>query len=404
LKILYYSSHPNLNLAAPSGYGTHMREMIAAFRAMSHEVLPVIMGGTELNQFGGTTNNGNTGKGILRKITPRKIWESLRDYNLKRFDKFAETTLREAIDKFQPDFIYERANYLQLSGVKAAKELDIPHILEVNSPYVEEREYLSGKSFFLNEANKIERQQLEMTDKVVVVSSALKTHFSERHQIPISKFLITPNAINPNTVKIDAEKAAHIKADYEFKNDETVIGFVGSIFPWHGVDLLIKAFIKLREQNDKIVLLIVGGGSILEDLKTLAKQSSYGGDIIFTGNVAPELVYNYIENMDIAISPNSGWYQSPIKIFEYGALGKAIVAPNKIPLKDVMIDGEDGILSNPNVEDLAKAIERLLNDAELQKTTAKNFQNKVLKNHTWNKNAEMVLNELEKIKKPIHAV
>lgn len=81
MKILYYSPHPHLKLEDNTGYGTHMREIIQAFRSLGHEVFPVIMGGicrkdTQDQDVG----MKNTTKIKIKKYIPSILWETLKDF------------------------------------------------------------------------------------------------------------------------------------------------------------------------------------------------------------------------------------------------------------------------------------------------------------------------------------
>lgn len=388
MKILYYSPHPMLNLAHQAGYATHMSEMIDAFKELGHDVLPVIMGGTEATSSNIEMQQSKL-KNLLKKIMPKIFWESLKDFQLLRFDKYAAKVLEQNIQEFNPDLIYERANYGQLSGVNTAQKRGIKHILEMNSPYVEERLTLQGKSLLMKKAFNTERGQLQKTDKIAVVSSALKQYFIEKHGIPENKFIVTPNAINPNSVILNQATINTLTAKYK-ASGETIVGFVGSFFRWHGIDMLINAFGKLSDDYPKLRLMIIGSGDLDEELKELALQTAED-KIIFTGKISRHDIFNYISLFDIAVSPNAGWYQSPIKIFEYGIMQKPIIAPDYVPLQDVMKHEEDGILIQPTVENLAFAGSRLLNDAELRTKIGNNFHEKVISNHLWTRNAESVL-------------
>jgi len=156
MKILYYSPHPHLNLMSPSGYGTHMREMINAFKVIGHKVLPVIIGGTELNNTKMAIPKPSFIKKLLKSIIPALIWESAKDVLLIRNDMQAKKLLEQKVKAFQPDLIYERSSYLQSSGVEVANKYNIEHILEINAPYTEERIKLQGYSLFIKKAEKIE--------------------------------------------------------------------------------------------------------------------------------------------------------------------------------------------------------------------------------------------------------
>jgi glycosyltransferase involved in cell wall biosynthesis len=105
-------------------------------------------------------------------------------------------------------------------------------------------------------------------------------------------------------------------------------------------------------------------------------------------------VYTYIDLMDITVMARSNWYGSPVKIFEYGAMGKAIIAPDTVPVRDVMIDGEDGLLVEPVVSLISSALSRLISDKEERSRFGRNFQRKVLEKYTWMRNARTALEGL----------
>lgn len=391
MKILYFSPHPDLHLHSASGYGTHMREMIKAFKSVGHEVEPIIMGGSEPSVIPGAPASPGPMKRLAKGLIPQVAWESMKDARLKQFDAgLAKKSLDQAIKRFKPDVIYERANYLQISGVEAAKQWGVPHLMEVNSPYVEESIVLKGKSWFIPAAIKAEAQQLTDTSKVLVVSTKLRDYFIERTGLSQDHFSIIPNAIDPDKLKIDTSLADSIIDQYQLAG-KTVFGFVGSIFPWHGVDLLINAFKEVHQYRPDTALLIVGDGEVLEDLKGMTQSMSLSHAIHFTGMVAHQEVFTYLSCMDVCVLANSHWYGSPIKLFEYGAMGKAIIAPNNGPVNEVATHHEDAMLVDPEVEPIISAMKFCLDQPEQRHIMAKRFQNKVLSHHTWEQNVERVL-------------
>ena len=390
MRILYYSPHPNLNLSDPAGYGTHMREMIASFRAMGHEVKPVIMGGTEKRDNQSAPRNSRI-KNLAKKIIPTRRWEALKDQRLLRFDQKAQQELSEEIARFKPDFIYERANYMQVSGVRAANEAGVVHLLEMNSPYTEEKKELDGDSTLLPRADDLEKEQLKRTQEVICVSSSLKEYFIGKHRLPTGKFTILPNAIDPEKLKVEKRKVKELRKSYGLEG-KTVIGWVGSIQPWHGISTMIEAFSALPEAaREKAALMIVGGGETLEEMKALAEGTPAGKQIVFTGYVPHKQVFAHIALMDLCLLPNTKWYCSPIKIFEYGAMGKAIIASDHAAVLDVMEPDLDGLIISPDVPALTDALQKILPKPALRERLALHFRDKVMQKHTWMANAERVI-------------
>jgi glycosyltransferase involved in cell wall biosynthesis len=386
MKLLYYSPHPQLKIDAPTGYGTHMREMVAAWRRLGVEVRTLIAG-----DLGGESYGDNKGPRFakLKPVVPPLFWESFKDFQLLRYDSGLEPQLRNAIKEFQPDILYERVAYLQNSGINAALKFGIKHVSEINAPYPEERMSFSGKSFFVKQARDNERQILAKTDLVSTVSSALKDHLASKMTDIENKILVVPNSVDPSEVVHTQADVDEIESLYKLK-DKFVLGFVGSIFPYHGVDLLLEAFAEISE-TENISLLVVGDGAILSELKASARRANVLERCIFTGSVPHRRVYPLMELMDICCMPKSNWYGSPVKIFEYGLMKKPVIAPNVSPVRDVMTHNEDGILVEPNVQSLKEAILKLIREKTFRAKISTSWHEKVLLKYTWDNAARRII-------------
>ncbi len=390
MKIIYFSQHPNLNLMQPDGPGTHMREVINSFSNLGHEVLTLISGGTELKKNTSAQSKNAQFKNFAKKIIPEYVWESVKDFQLYNSNKRAERILSEQIQKFHPDLIYERGGYMQVAGVRTAKKFDIKHFVEINAPLTDEKNLLQAKSLLTCKSYEMEREILFSADKIFVVSSKLKEYFIDKFMCDESKIVVTPNAVNPEKIQTNEKKINEIRAKYNLTG-KTIIGFVGSIFKYHGIDILLDAFQKISAQKSNVILIIVGDGEILEELKVQTQFQNLSDKIIFTGYVSTSEVFNYMEIFDIAVLPKTKEYMSPIKIFEYGAIGKAIVAPDVSSVRDVMENEADGLLVYSDTDGIYSAILRLLDNENLRNYLGENFRKKVLSEHTWKKNVQKIL-------------
>lgn len=397
MKILYYSPHPHINSYGNTGASTHIREMAEAFRVLGHEVQLLIIGGDKPGKVDGPvlTNASGGLKNRLKKFVPKLLWETLKDRALLQVDARSATVLESRCRSFKPDLIYERGYYLMTSGIRIAKKLNIRHVLELNAPYVDEREEFGGRSLFKSLALRVQLFQLQQTDRIVVVSSPLKSYFEKLNSAIASKICITPNAINPAHFAADASSSPSLRAVLSWGN-VPVIGFVGSIFPYHGVEEMIKAYRMVCEEKGlpDSRMLIVGDGMILNELIEKTKEWNLQERIHFTGQVPYEDVKEYIREMDITVLAGTNYYMSPIKLFEYGALGKAIIAPDQPSVCDVLTNGENALLvAHQSIPELAAAMKRLIVDNGLRKDLGNRFREKVFREHTWVKMAERVLQD-----------
>lgn len=395
MRIIYYSPHPTHDIVSEVGYATHQREVILALKALGHDVLPVIMGGADastLSPLAKDSYQPSKIKALLKKIIPAVLWTSFNNYKLRLHDKRAGNILRNAIIEFKPELIYERSEYLQDSGAKAAKEYGIQYFLEVNAPFVEEMRSFEGYSLYENKAHSIEKYKLKKADRVFAVSTSLADFLVNRYQCKKEKILVQPNCINPSKVSVNTVESDRINSDFSLK-DNSVIGFVGSMFPYHGVDILIDAFAEVSKSHKNIKLMIVGDGSILNQLKSQAKQLGIESKVIFTGKIPHSQVFNYISVMDICIMAKSNWYGSPVKLFEYGLMKKPIIAPDTSPVRDVMIQGKDALIVQDNVKDLATAIKELIEDNVKANALADSFYAKVMAEYNWKHAADNIIEQ-----------
>jgi len=387
MRILYYAPNPQLSIHAQTGYGTHMREMINEWRQMGHDVETLIAGDLGKSNTSRKEESPSLLKNAVKKFIPAYLWESLKDRQLIRFDYHLDEVLNKRIKSFEPDLIYERVSYLQKSGIEIAKKTGVKHVSEVNAPFPEERTYFSGKSAYLKRAKSIEYQILEESNCLTVVSSALKTYLTEIKPSSEKKIHVIPNAVNPILRRSNEKKILELRSHYN-PDRQIVVGFVGSIFPYHGVDLLIKAF---KRTLKNAVLLVVGDGKSIPELKKFTALNGLDKRVYFTGSVPHDEVFHYIEIMDICCMMNSNWYGSPVKIFEYGLMNKAVIAPDVKPVRDVMLHEEDGLLVKESMSDICHSLERLALNKELRMKLAKSWNEKVLENYTWHSAAKKTL-------------
>lgn len=393
MKIIYYSPHPTHDIVSEVGYSTHQRETIAAMRALGHEVIPVVLGGTEkanvVEYHEGITQPGWFKK-ALRAILPLFLLNGLKDFLLMRHDKAAAAKLEEAIIKMKPDLVYERGEYMQDRGTLLCHKLGIKHFLEINSPCVDEMRGFEGHDILHFLGHRKEANKIKHTRHIFAVSSALKEYILGQYH-PTAPITVIPNCINPEKPIPTADEIQNLRAEIGFDNG-FVFGFVGSIFPHHGIDKLIEAFAAIVVQHPTSKLLIVGGSSLLPSYKDKAKNRLPDGSFVFTGKVPHKDVMRYIGVFDVAVMPDSNWYGSPVKILEYGWMKKMILAPDYGPLRDIMESGKDGVLFGEGVKSLAEAMLQTIEKPQSNQEMGQHFYNKIMHSLTWNKQAEIILN------------
>jgi len=404
MKILYLASNPTYRLNDNSGYATHMKGIINAFRNKGHRVETVIGGELE-GDYNDTLKIGTTSRiKMFKKIIPQFLWQSGKQMTLLRHNKEILRKIIEIINEFNPDIIYERAEYLSNAGVKAGKKYNIPVFIESNAILEWEQTILGGFSA-LNLLGKIrEKNTYKNCNHIFAISEPLKDKIVDNYKIDINKITVIPNGVEPEGFEPSINKKK-MKSKLGISQENVVVGYVGSIFPWHGLGNLIDAAKLCLEEDNDLKFLIVGDGEETESLKEKAKRYKINKNVIFTGRVFRGEIPDYLQIMDICVYPGSKKfperYGSPIKIFEYGVMGKPVILCRSRVTENIFNDLEDGYLIPPgSVVELLEAIIKLAGNPALRNKLGINFQKKVLENYTWDKIGEKILevirNEIRK--------
>lgn len=390
MKILYYSPHPHLRIEDQTGYGTHMREMIAAFETLGHDVDFLIAGHQAVYAKEAQESNIRRPKfkKVFKFLIPQLIWETIKDLKLIRVDRNNKYRLNRLVNELQPDVIYERSHYGMVSGVDVANNHGVHHILEVNCPNIEERKKLSGNSLLTRRAARMDRWAFTNTDHVLTVSTYLAKHLNIHNMA--KKWSVTPNAIRLGQQQ--ESTLNHTRHSLSIDESVVLLGFVGSIFPWHGVDLIVNTVANFHKQGRKVEAMIVGDGEIRSALEDAAETHGVSHKIHFVGSVPHCDTFAYTALCNILILPKSHSYGSPVKIFEYALAQKPCIVPNTSPVTEVFEHAVDGWVVDSSLKSIESAIEAIINSPEKAEKCANNWHKKVISNHTWQANALVALN------------
>ncbi len=382
MKIIYH--HRTLGDGAE---GIHIREMVTAFREAGHQV-------TVVGPVGEHTQTHASRSTLLAKIKsfcPHIVYEFLElGYNI-----YGYYLLRQAIKQNKPDFIYDRYMIFNASAVLIGKRYDIPVFLEVNAPLALERSEQKDERLYLKKiAFVLEKWICNNSFKTIVVSTPLKKYLMAQGVVE-DKIFVLPNGVNIKKFRPLPKDVGLLDA-LDLPQHSLIIGFVGILRPWHGLDLLLAAFKKIYRKHTNVRLLIVGDGPIREDIEKQIEENRLNGKVIITGRVKHDDIARYISLFDIAVSPKATFYASPMKILEYMALGKAVVAPNTENIQDIVEDGKSGVLFESGMVDaLEDSLLKLIADRNLQKGLGAKARNCIFSKFTWENNVRLVEKMLE---------
>jgi glycosyltransferase involved in cell wall biosynthesis len=369
LRILY--SH---RIQSRDGQSVHLEEMVAALRAAGHEVLVVGPGLYRQAEFGGESRL----VALIRAHLPASVGALAEiAYNVPAWWR-----LRQAARRFRPHLIYERYNLFYLAGTWLSRSSRVPLFLEVNAPLAAERARFGGLGL-PGLAARLEAYVWRSAEKVLAVTGVLK-RMVEQAGVPANRIEIVPNGIDPAEFAAAPRRAQH--------GGRVVLGFVGFVRDWHGLDGVIAAMATARDAAP-MDLVVVGDGPARAALERQAAASGLADRVRFTGLQGREEIPALVAGFDVALQPRVVDYASPLKIFEYMAAGRAIVAPDQENIREILSDGETALLFDPSrPEAMWQAILRLAGDADLRHRLGAAAAAEIARRDlTWSGNARRVV-------------
>ena len=312
--------------------------------------------------------------------------DAVRAVHNLRFLKAAAAAARE----LDPDFIYERYSLWCLAGLRLAKVRAIPLVLEVNAPLAYEQQRYRAGLTCPPLARWVERTIWGKANLLITVSESLRSQV-QRVGVAPTRIHVLPNAVDRRLFHLGLEGEPvreRFNLDARF-----VIGFVGTFKGWHGVDLLVAAFQELHRADPSTHLLLVGDGPLRAGFEDEVRKTGLEEAVTFAGGVAHQDVPHYLAAMDVAVAPYPAldqFYYSPLKLFEYMAAGRAVVASRIGQVAEMVADGVTGLLYEPGDRaGLVDCIRRLRKDAALRSELGRKAS-AACSEHTWSQNAARV--------------
>jgi glycosyltransferase involved in cell wall biosynthesis len=282
-----------------------------------------------------------------------------------------------------------------LSGVWAARLFSLPLLLEVNSPLAEERGKFDGLAM-----PSLARWTEEVTWRrasYVLPVTAVLGGYVERAGVPSSRIVVSSNGVNEAEFRI-VPQAARPALPAQF-GPGPVLGFVGYVRAWHGLPQIVEL---LAQDSDfaGANLMVVGDGPGRAELERRAKELGVADRLWVTGLVARDGLAAHISCFDIALQPEVTAYASPLKLFEYMALSRAIVAPDAPNIREILSHQEDSLLFEPDSpKSLGDAIRLLVRDAGLRARLGAGAADKIHREDiSWARNARRAMTLVEAAK------
>jgi glycosyltransferase involved in cell wall biosynthesis len=341
MNVLYICADGGIPVLGNKGASVHVRSLAGAMQELGHRVTLAARRWDE----------GNPAPGVHR-------CEPLSEHPPKAADE-----LERLIRSERPDVVIERYSLNSGPARVATRRCGIPLTLEVNAPLA--REATVYRSLDDPSAEQREAETIRAADRIHVVSLALLSYVrSVAPGVPVAWI--------PNGAEVARFRAAAPPALPNL-DGRVVIGFVGSMKAWHGVEQLLDAFARIRQRNPQAALVLVGSGPRQADLIERAGRADLLGHVVCTGHVPHAGVPSLLGRFDIAVAPYlpvDGFYFHPLKVVEYLAAGKPVIYSDQGDLGALV--GAGGLSYLPgSVSELADRLAQLLGNPALRARLAK---------------------------------
>lgn len=285
------------------------------------------------------------------------------------------------------DAVYERYALWSSAGVDYAASRGIPSVLEVNAPLVDEHTQHRG-AIDMDAALGATMRAFAGASAIAAVSRPLLSYIARLHPAAAARAHVVANGVDPR--RFTPEVPPSRPAPHLF-----TVGFTGSMKPWHGLPVLAEAFATLHGRARASRLLLVGDGPEAAATRTLLATRGAMQAAEWPGAVDPAAVPALLTSMDVAVAPTmpaKDFYFSPLKVFEYMAAARPVVASRIGQLAEVITDGETGLLFDPGDDhSLTDRLDWLRKDRGLRERLGHAARAQVMERHTWQSVARQVL-------------
>jgi glycosyltransferase involved in cell wall biosynthesis len=307
----------------------------------------------------------------------------------------------QLLDKFQPELLLTVYSYYNFSALMAARLRHLPFVLFIEAPLEYEYNLLfSHYCRYPHLGRWLEGLNVRGARQVICVSDVLKGYLL-RYGVPAHKIHVVPNGV-------DQELFAPRDPDQELQarwglHNRLVIGYLGSYEFFMDLPRFFSMAQRICAAHSQAVFLMVGEGRLGGKMRQSAVDCGLEDRFVFPGTIPHAEVPRYLSIMDVAICPYKEdylFYNSPMKLLEYLAAGKLVLAPALGQIKELVMDGYNGMLYEPGDPD---ALERKFQEAigsEMLPEMRRNARKTIERNWTWDLQAVRIARVLEMARQP----
>lgn len=380
MRIAYVTADRGIPVFGAKGASIHIQEMMRAFGTLGHEVRAI------------AARRGGDG---LQDLAVEEVAQATHGADRVEKERAAmahadliESRLITLHRDWPFDLIYERYSLWSAAGCRAARTLGVPLVSEVNAPLVLEQARF--RTLTLEpQARAIEAEVLSKSNALSAVSAQMAHYLTQAGAEP-SRVHVIGNAVDTSHFRPGIPPIAMPS----IPSDAFVVGFTGSLKMWHGVDTLMTAFQMLREVEPRAHLLICGDGPKRGWIDGFVVGAGLQDAVTLAGWVDHSALPGLIARMDVATAPypaSDDHYFSPLKLYEYLAMGRPVVASNIGQTSELLSGSQAALLLPPGDTDaLTQALLSLAKDPGRRRAMSVAAAAEGAR-HDWKRNAELIV-------------
>jgi glycosyltransferase involved in cell wall biosynthesis len=310
-------------------------------------------------------------------------------------------------NRFKPGFVYGRYSLGNYAAAMIAQREGVPYVCEYNGSNIWiSRNWDTARMPFESLMALIEDVNLFAADLIVAVSKPSKDELVARG-VPPGRVIVNPNGVDPDTYRPDRD-GEPVRRKLGIARNEVVIAFIGTFGNWHGAEVLADAFGRMLANNPdlgaRVRLLLIGDGGKMPVVQKILQRSGAINRTILTGTVPQPEAPDYLAAADIFASPHvpnpdgTPFFGSPTKLFEYMAMGRAIVASDLDQIGEILAHGKTAYLVPPaDADTLAEGMAPLVRDTELRQRLGAAARTRCLADFTWEQHTKHILDALREV-------
>jgi len=387
MRISFFNYHYDIEGTA-RGAAVQIRSIAEALQMLGHEV--------DLHFRAARKPGRERAYGGMKKIPWLRRYANVPRLILRNFHFYREEC--RLIAEFRPDVVLAAHSYCNLSAVTAARRCGVPCVVLAETPM--EYEYSMFFTPFYSYpvlGRWLEGMNIRSASQVICISEILKGYMM-RYAVPATRLHVIPNGVDHHLIR-------PVPPDEDLRHrfgltHRRVVGFVGTFQFFGNVDATMEIIEKVCGEMKDVVFLFVGEGEAGKCLRDKGERMGLGEHLLFTGAVTHEEVPSFLSVMDVVFASYRGdylFYGSPMKLLEYMAAGKAVLGTALGQIKELIVDGYNGMLFEwGDNATMYRKLLSLLQDPALRRKLGDNARKTIEENWTWEIQASHIVEVLQK--------